>query len=421
VLADAYDTVTVVERDRLDAEAGSRPRRGVPQGRHTHALLTAGLDAVEELFPGATAELCAGGSLPGDVLGDIRFHINGHALKKTRLGLVGLSQSRPYLESYVRSRLIALANVEVVDGCDVVGVDASSDRRRVIGARVHHRDAGRARTLPADLVVDATGRGSRTPRWLADLGFPTPVEERIEIDIGYASRRLRLAPGALGDDLAIIVGPTADLPRGGVVESQEHGRALVTLFGMVGDHPPTGDGGFLAFAESLPVPDVAGVIRHAEALDAPVLFRFPASVWRRYDRLRRFPAGLLVVGDAVCCFNPAYGQGMSVVAMEALVLRRQLAGGLDARRFFRGITPIIEVPWRIVAREDLAIPGVVGRHRLTDRAWRPYLDRLHAAAETDAVLSGAFVRVAELIDPPARLLRPGVVARVLRGSRAPAR
>jgi hypothetical protein len=197
---------------------------------------------------------------------------------------------------------------------------------------------------------------------------------------------------------------------------------MVTLAGILGDHPPTDPDGFLAFARSLRFPDIYEAIRDAAPLDDPVGFRFPASVRHRYERLDRFPDGLLVTGDAVASFNPIYGQGMSVAALEALTLRRHLQRGIQPqpRQVFRELTRVVDVPWDIAVGADLAVPGVQGRRTLKVRLVNAYIARLHAAAAHDAHLASAFVRVAGLIEPPQSLLRPSIAVRVLRASRRPA-
>jgi hypothetical protein len=197
---------------------------------------------------------------------------------------------------------------------------------------------------------------------------------------------------------------------------------MVTLAGMLGDHPPIDPDGFLDFARSLRFPDIYQAVRDAEPLDDPVGFRFPASVRHRYERLDRFPEGLLVVGDAVCSFNPIYGQGMSVAALEALALRRHLQRGAvpQPRRFFGDLARMVDVPWDIAVGGDLAVPGVQGRRTLKIRLANAYIARLHAAAAHDASLASTFVRVAGLVAPPQTLLRPNVALRVLRARRHPA-
>ncbi|GAA1027222.1 FAD-binding monooxygenase [Virgisporangium ochraceum] len=427
VLAATYADVVVVERDDVAVAVNSEPRRGVPQGRHAHGLLAAGLRAIEDLLPGTTDDVAAAGVPMGDMSGNVRMCPNGRRLKQADVGLAGLAPSRPFLENYVRSRVAKLPNVDLRGGTDIVGLVASADSRGVTGARVQRREATAAEVIEADLVVDATGRGSRTPRWLTELGYEQPPEERLDIDLTYTTRTYRLGPAALGGDIVILIGPTLTRPRGGVIQIGEDNRAIVTLFGILGDQAPTDDEGFLAFAKTLPIPDLYEAIRVAEPIDRPVLIRFPGSVRHRYDKLRRFPAGLLVIGDAVCSFNPMYGQGMSVSAVEATILRDHLAaGGPDWRRFFAAIRPVIDVPWQISVGADKSFPDVPGRRTVMDRVMNRYIGRLHAAAERDALVSTTFARVSNLIAPMPLLLRPDIMVRVLargghpRGTVAPA-
>jgi 2-polyprenyl-6-methoxyphenol hydroxylase-like FAD-dependent oxidoreductase len=421
VLADAYAQVTVIDRD--DLPQTPMHRRGVPHGRHIHGLLARGQQALEELFPGVTAELVAQGVPAGDLLANGRLYFSGYRLRQAHTGLMVLAASRPVLEGHVRARVRALPNVRFVDRCDVVGLATTPDGRRVTGARVLRRADGSAEELlAADLVVDATGRGSRTPAWLEALGYPRPPKEQVRIGLGYATRIYRQRPGALGGDLAVLQAATPQHPRTGALQVLEGDRWLLTLAGILGDHPPTDPDGFLAFARSLQFQDLYETVRDAEPLDDPVSFRFPASVRHRYERLDRFPDGLLMVGDAVCSFNPVYGQGMTVAALEALTLRRHLQRGIQPqpRRFLRDIARVVDVPWDMAAGGDLVFPGVPGRRTLKVRPVSAYLTRLHAAAAHDAHLATTFVRVAGLVAPPQSLLRPGIVVRILRNGLGPA-
>lgn len=425
VLSDAYDRVTVVERDVLPQ--GEANRRGVPHGRHLHLLHARGRELLDELFPGFTEQAVQAGAEVGDTLGSTRLQLSGHRLRQADIGLPGLSASRPFVEAHVRRQVKTLTSVHFEEGCDVLGLVTDSERGRVTGVRIAHRDeGGPEQTVSADLIVDATGRGSRTPIWLEQLGYPRPEEDRVEIGLGYATRCYRLRADALGDDLGIGTGPTPDNPRAGVVAPVEGGRHIVTLAGILGDHPPLDPDGFDAFAASLCFPDIPEALVGATPLDDPVGFRFPASVRHRYERLRRFPAGLLVMGDAVCSFNPIYGQGMTVAATEAATLRDLLSSGSPPahQQYFQRIARMIDTPWDIAVGADLAFPGVPGRRTAKVRIVNAYVPRLHAAASTDSSLGRAFIRVMGMVDRPQGLLRPDRVLRVLwahlRGAPEPA-
>jgi flavin-dependent dehydrogenase len=330
--------------------------------------------------------------------------------------VVVLSASRPCLEAHVRARVRSLPGVTFADRTDVLGLVTTTDRERVIGARLIPRaDGSTEEIVHADLVVDATGRGSRLPVWLENVGYGRPAEDKVRVGVGYATGMFRLRPDALGHDRAVIVAPTKAHPRGAGLAMVEGQRHVVTLMGVLGDRPPTNLVGFLDFAKSLHVSDVYDAIVDAEPLDEIVGFSFPASVRRRYERMRRFPDGLLVVGDGICSLNPIYGQGMSVAAIEAIMLRVHLDVGCEPRprKVLRDMAKAIDVPWDMAVGADLAFPGVVGPRPVKARMANAYIPHLHAAAANDAWLAAEFLRVVGLIKRPGALFRPGVIMRVL--------
>jgi 2-polyprenyl-6-methoxyphenol hydroxylase-like FAD-dependent oxidoreductase len=414
VLSEVFDRVTLVERDVLEDSAS--PRRGVPQGRHAHGLLARGREVLEDFFPGLTEELVGLGAGRTDLQSGFRWINAGRLLSQEDSGLVGLGVSRPLLESRVRARVLSLPNVTLVDGCDATGLTATADRGRVTGLRVLRN--GVDEVLDADLVVDAGGRGSRGPQWLQSLGYPAPQVEQVQIGLAYASRSYRRDPdGPVGT----AIGATIANPRGGVMINQEGDRWIVSIGGILGDAAPLDHEGFTAFAASLPSPAIHEVIRDAEPLTDAVRFRYPASSRRRYERMTRFPAGYLAFGDSICSFNPTYGQGMTVAALEGTVLRQCLADGTAdlGRRFFRGAARIVDIPWDISVGADLRFPDVEGRRTATVRMVNRYLERVHRAAELDPSVGRAFLRVVNMIDRPERLMAPRTALRVLRGSRRP--
>lgn len=419
VLADAYGEVLVVDRDRLSGVTAAR--RGVPQGRHVHGLLARGQQILEELFPGFTQEAIDAGVPTGD-LGELRWYFNARRLEPAATGLICLSAARPVLESRVRDRLVELPNVTLVEGTDILRLITSPGRDRVTGVLVQSQDDGAEVELVADLVVDATGRGSRLPAWLDELGYARPEEQKVKIDLTYTTRHYRnWSDEVLQGDLSINPVSTPSHPRGAFFSRIEDGRGVLSLTGVLGDSAPTDHEGFMDFVRSLPVPDVYDLIKDAEPLDDPVSFRYPASVRRHYERLDRFPDRLLVVGDAACSFNPVYGQGMTVAALEALTLRKHLDLGAppQPRRFLADIAGVIDVPWEISAGGDLSFPGVPGVRNAKTKIGNAYMARLQHAATQDGQLTRTFMRVAGLVDPPQALMRPGMVLRTLRKGKQP--
>jgi 2-polyprenyl-6-methoxyphenol hydroxylase-like FAD-dependent oxidoreductase len=410
VLADSYERVTVVERDTLSDTAECR--RGVPQGRHTHGLLAGGRRALETLFPGICDQFLAAGAVPGDIIGDSRWFLEGSYHCRFSSSLIGLLMSRPFLEAIVRERVRQLPNVDFRDNQEIRGLLTDPGKIRVAGV-----DLGRE-TLVAGLVVDASGRGSHTPRWLEEMGYPKPVEERVEVALAYTTRCFRRRHGDMDGDMAIVIPPTPAGKRGGVMLAQEEGRWTVTMISHFSAGAPADLNGFIEFSRSLPAPDIYEGIRGAEPLGEAAALRFPANVRRRYEKLKRFPLGYLVIGDAMSSFNPIYGQGMSVAALEAVELQSALAEGKAdlARRFFPRAAKAIDIPWSIAAGNDLRMPEATGRRTFGVKVLNAYMSKLHQAAHHDPTVALAFHKVGNLLAAPPAVLAPRIAWRVLWGN-----
>lgn len=423
VLSDAYGRVTVVERDPLPPRA--EHRRGVPQGRHAHLLVPSGTQILDGLFAGLLEELADAGMPVIRNFAEFRLAPGGGQSLRLR----GRPEepficqaSRPRLEAHIRARVHALPNVEFVDQCEATGVTSNPAKDRVTGVRVLRHATGGDDVLDADLVLDATGRGSRAPTWLAALGYDRPRQEQLAINLMYATRRFRLRPGALPEKV-IGFGAEPARPAGFVLLAQEGGEWILTVFGYEGHHPPRDPDGLLHAVAAIAPPDVVAAIRDAEPVDDIVAFRFPANIRRRYERLRRFPAGYLVFGDALCSTNPAYALGMSVSLLQAAALRDALAGGDRdlARRFFRSAAVTVNMAWQATLGGDLALPQVKGPRPLPVRVIGRYAARVQRAATRDSVVARQVLRVASLQDRSTRLFRPTVALRVVRhGAHRPA-
>jgi 2-polyprenyl-6-methoxyphenol hydroxylase-like FAD-dependent oxidoreductase len=415
-LMNHFERVTVVERDELPAEPENR--KGVPQGAHAHGLLPSGYRVLDEYFPGMMGELTEQGATPGDITGDFLWYLHGRWKLRANCGLQGICVSRPCLERKVRERVRGLAKVTFLEGHDVEEPCFDAGAGRVTGVRVKPRAGGDATTLEADLVVDALGRGSPSPKWLASWGFDEVGETSVKIDVGYATGVFERKPGDFHGSIGGVVSATAPgTTRSGFVLAAEGARWVITLAGSVGDHPPTDPKAWKDFARTLPVTDVHEIVRDREPLIPIASYRFAANRHRHYEKLARFPKGYLVLGDAYCSFNPIYGQGMSVALREVHALDRCLAtDGADlAARFFAEANDIIAGPWAIATGEDYLYPQVEGKRPPGFAIISRYMHRAQRAATRDPVVLRRFFEVASLLAPPTAMMAPGIAWRVLVG------
>jgi 2-polyprenyl-6-methoxyphenol hydroxylase-like FAD-dependent oxidoreductase len=437
VLSDHFAQVTIVERDWFPD--GPEFRAGVPQSRHVHALLGRGQALMERLFPGLIAELTDAGAAvlawPADLLS------LGPAGWSRRFptSVTALTLSRHLLEWTIRRRVAALERVRFVTASEVIGLLAGPDRRAVCGVWLRRRVRAAPgvtavpgdEELAADLVVDASGRGSHASRWLEALGYQAPRESRVDPFVGYATRLYR-APGSFAADWRAILlrGVAPRDPRIGLLIPIEGDRWLVTLGGYARAYPPTDDDGFLAYARSLRSRVLYDAIKNAEPLTPIYGYQRTGNLLRHYDGLARWPERFVVTGDAVCAFNPIYAQGMTVAALDAAeldaCLREPWRGAPDgdlsgfARLFQQRLGKGVAGPWLIATSADFRFPTTEGgRPKPTARLVQKYIDRVIAVATEDPHVFEAFMEVNNMLAPPTRLFRPDILPRVLAGLREP--
>jgi 2-polyprenyl-6-methoxyphenol hydroxylase-like FAD-dependent oxidoreductase len=408
-----FERVTIIERDLLPVEAA--PRSGTPQAQHAHMLLAGGLKALQTLFPGFENDLAEAGAVKIRTGKDIRLERPGFDPFPIRdLGIEIFCMSRPLLEAVTRRRVQQTANINIRVCSRVTGLVASRDAKRIEAVRYDGED-GPAMTLEADLVVEASGRCGLTLKLLEELSLSRPEETEIGIDQAYAST---IVERPLDHDwLGNIVLPSAPASsRGAFLFPIEKQRWLLSVGGNHGDAPPGDRAGFMDFVRSLRTPTIYDAVREARPLTDIVRYQLPCSIRRHFERLEFFPAGLLAIGDALCRFNPVFGQGMSVAAQEAVILDRLLAEGIPmerlARDFFAAIQDIIATPWG-VAVSDFVYPATRGI-RPTDLAQRlQYGMALTRLAADDPEVHRLTAEVSQLLKPQAALRQPALVARVM--------
>ena len=422
-LSERFDRVTVIERDRLPE--GPEIRKGVPQARHVHAFWAGGMRVVESLLPGVRESLLDAGAVPLHMPTDTAWMTPaGRWTQRFPATQSVVSASRTLLEWAVRNQVRATANLRFLEEHEVTSLRMGPDGD-IVGVALRDRSSGTALELSCQLVVDASGRGSKLPNWLEALGLPAPKETVIDASLGYATRVYDVPANLQTRWKAVYIQSAApEEPRGGIMFPIEGNRWVLTLIGTGGDHPPTDEDGFLEFAASLRDPILADAIRAAEPVSPVWGFRRTENRWRHYEKLT-MPTGLLAIGDSLCAFNPVYGQGMTVAAKEVEVLRGLLQdcrSTQDLTRVLKGaqkaIASRVKGPWMIATGNDLRSPSTVGATQTPiDRLVNKYLDRVLAAVADDPEVNAAFLRVLNMLDEPAALFAPRLAMRVLRRRR----
>ncbi len=422
VLVDYFDQVTILDRDTFPETPDHR--KGVPQSQHAHVLLAWGQVIISQMFPGIIDDLRADGAL--SVYGGVPVMIVSPAGKLPVQRQEGefVAFSRYLLEWHIRHRLSQHPSIRLLSNIEVNGLLSTPDRTRVIGVQTRERGAsGRTNTFVADLIVDASGRHSQAPHWLTTLGYDAPPEETINSGLGYASR-FYAKPADFPDEWQgiIINGRPPHNPRVGLILPVDNGRWHVTLGGIGGHYPSNDEEGFLQWAKDLPDPSIYEALRIAEPLTPIRGYRTPENRLSHFERLERWPSGFIVTGDAVCAFNPIYGQGMTTSALDALVLadclkEQQHTPQLDfERRFQQRLSQTIAAPWLIATGEDLRWPGVAlsgARPPLWLGPLHRYMDLVLRCAVEDPVVSQAYMTVLAMFAPPQSLMRPAILMHVL--------
>lgn len=431
-LSDYFARVTIVDRDRFPDEPSQR--KGVPQGRHLHILLARGARILDSLFPGFEGELGELGARELDLVADGVWFQYGRWKPRFASSVRVHTCSRELLEWAIRRRIRALSGVEVQEERDVVGLEPGTTKDVVAGVRMRSRTGtsdgvANEQVLRADLVVDASGRTSRAPRWLEDLGFAAPRVTTVNAFLGYATRTYRQPARPTRDwQMLLLSADLPAIPRGGVIQPIEGDRWIVTLAGYGKHYPPTDEAGFLAFAKTLPHPALYEAIKDAEPLTPIVGYQRTENRLLHFEELDRWPERFAVLGDAVCAFNPVYGQGMSVAALEAEALgaclaaraRRGRAGGGDelrglGRELQRRLPAMTRTPWLLATGEDFRVPETTGiRPGGLSALLRGYTGRVIALTAEDRDAHLAFMEVLQLVRPPTALFHPRIVARVVR-------
>lgn len=431
ILADFFATVVMIEHDAVDGDTGVHPH--VPQGYHAHVILAKGAEVLESLFPGLRAELQEAGSPIYDYGERTSFLLPDGYAPQEPTGVPIQSLTRGELERRLRRRVLALPGVSVRPSTRCVGLTARDGR--VTGVSIGPSDASGATgspgasgaasaesvELPADLVVDASGRSSSLTGWLDRLGVRVPAKRVVKAKITYTSVRFDRSTEP-DFDFAYQMPFAPGVARGGVLLPVEGKTWICSLCGVDDQVPPTDAEGYLGFARGMANPRLAEQLEHRDGTESVYRYTSMNNEWNRFHRVAHWPERLIAVGDAVCVFNPIYGQGLTVAVLEAVLLRTMLerraradGSGLEldglGKAFQRRAARLILPSWTLSSNSDMMWHP--GRHPVSARIAHWYNRHLFAVAVTEPAVWAAFVRVINMLAPPTSLFRPSIAGKVL--------
>lgn len=416
VLSNHFEKVTIIEKDVVHRVAGSRKGQG--HTSHLHGLLPSGLEIILKYFPGLQQEMVDHGASVVDFAESMNWYSYGGFKKRFVIGIEAIGITRPLLEHLVRERVLALPNVNLVDNTSVKQLITSEDRLEVTGVTAEGKGRGDTSFIASDLVVDATGRGSRSPQWLKEMGYGETQASEVKVNVGYTTRLYKRHPDdPLGKNWIYCSPRPPHEKRSGAVFAVEGNRWMVTVGGWHGENAPLDEKGYLEFVNSLPHKDIYDIVSRSEPLSELIQYKFSSSVRRHYERFSRFPSGYLVLGDAITSFNPIYGQGMTSAALQSVeldkLLNEKIAGRELTKTYFKRTAKIIDRIWLMATGEDFRFPETTGNRPFGINLVNKYIERIHLASITDEVVCAAFLKVMGLLKPPASLFYPGILWRVV--------
>ncbi len=422
-LSDHFDRVTLIERDTFPEEIAPRP--GVPQSRQPHVLLLRGMNILNDLFPGFLDELIAAGAVKIEIGYRADFiGRDGRRLPSIRTGLYTASCTRPFLEWHLRQRVKQIPNLTIIENHVVTDLIAAPDKARITGVRAEAKKTHETVELSADLIVDASGRGSGVVEWLKTLGYDAPSETYMTAHWGYAARLYQI-PETFSRKWETFGLQNPKIPgvpfHGGGIFTVEGDRWIVILSGSGKNYPPTDPEAYDAFIQKIPSPDFWENVKDAQPLSPIYGYRNLDNRRRHFEKLDRLPEHFVVVGDAACGFNPIYGQGMTVAAMEAEALAKLIGTYADkhqfaglAKRWAKEQAKLLTQPWAITLGADATHIESQPKTNFAARLSARYLTEFNSAMQEDPVVMRTFLMILHLVAPLTDMMKPGIIVRVLR-------
>ena len=418
VLSDFYQEIIVIERD--EQPSGPFPRKGAQQGSHIHALLQAGEHGLEKLFPGITEKFYTTGAVKINSTRDLAWFHHGVWKLRYEGGYTTTLQTRPHLEWHLEQSIKMFPNVTILYNHSFQDFEYNGNENRIIGVRI--KAGNLVKTIFADLVVDAIGAGSMTASWAKGRGIPVP-EEKVKIGLRYVSRTFQLPAERNRDWTIKLLYPNPPQEKiGGMISKVEDNQYIVTFIGyhdaINEKEVLQNENHFIELAKKLPKNDIYQELKDAAPLTGISVFRIPQMTWRKYEKVKQLPDGLMLIGDTMCRMDPFFGQGMSIAVLEALALQKLLQNKNQSqqqmiRAFHKQAAKIIAPIWSMVTTENFRYPATIGRRPFGLPIMQWYSKNIFLLSARDQETYHSFVKVMNLLSPITALMKPRILFRIL--------
>lgn len=417
VLSDYYKKVTIIEKDKVIF--APETRKGQPHAKHLHSLQYVALNAILKYFPNLKKQLINQGGIEIDLINSLNYYSHGGFKKKFNIGKNVVSTSRILLEHLIRENTLAIPNIELQDQSTSIELLMLDDKSRAIGIIVKQEGSAELTHFYGDLVVDSMGRGSRMPQWLEKMGYASPKKSKVKINLVYSTRLYEKDPEDPRGKDRIFYRPTPPSEKlGAGLIPIEGSKWILTLSGSHGILPSTKHEDVLAFLKSLSCSSFYNILSTCKPIDEAVQYRFKESVWRHYEKLNKFPLGVLVLGDAIFSFNPIYAQGMTSLALQVVELDKLLKKNTSedklTAQYFKAIQKIGKKCWNSSTIEDFRYPETIGKKPPLINLINNFLNILQTVSNKDSVVSEAYFNVVMMLKPSSSLFNPLILWRLIK-------
>ncbi|MDH3658324.1 MAG: FAD-dependent monooxygenase [Nitrosopumilus sp.] len=409
VLSDYFKEVILIEKD--SCMENGKVRIGTPQANHIHILLVKGREILQDFFPELERDLIKKGANKIDFLNDIRYRLPSGWAPKFNSGIITFTCTRTLLENTIRHQIQKISKIKIEKGKHITSFVLEKSNKISLKTKENEEIHG-------DLIVDCTGRNTKTPSWLEDIGFPKPRETKIDSFVRYSTRRYIPTKKNRKWKMLVILNKPITNPRIGGIYPIEEGKWLVGLYSIGKNYPPTDEKGFLEFTKHLESRELYDALKDAVPDSEIYGYQVQGSRKYHYEEMPQWPENFIVLGDAVSIFNPYYGQGITSAALGAEALDDMLKNNKMkndfTRKFQKRLATAVSLPWILGTSEDLRWPTTVGKRPNTiTRMVQNHAQKVLLLSPKSTLAAKSFQQMMHMIKSPAIIFHPVILLQLI--------